>query len=240
MHQQRRKYHLKWILATCFVLAGLLPSLVAAPFTTLGNPVKKAQKYIKKQQADKAKLYLHKQTQKQPDNFAFDYLFYQYFLLPTVADNDSAYISLLSAIDKFEASSTQRRHRYVKLGIDSAALYGAKEVMDSLAFIQAEKMNSEYSYQAFRVKYTTAKQVPEAIRRRNKIAFAEAKTKNTYEAFLAFLDKYPEAEEAKSAKELVDLILFERTAQGGRLQNWVEFIQKNPNNPYLSKADDSG
>jgi hypothetical protein len=220
------------------VLTVLSPNLLFAQIDALVNPVKKAQKYIKKQQADKARAYLEKQAIKHPENFAFDYLYSQYYLLPDIADNDSSYIFLLSAIDKFEASSTQRRTRYIKLGIDSVALYRGKEIMDSLAFLQAEKINSEYSYQAFRVKYTTAKQVPEAIRRRNRIAFAEAKAKNTYEAYLAFLDKYPEAEEAKSAKELVDLILFERTAQGGRLQNWVEFIQKNPNNPYLSKAED--
>jgi hypothetical protein len=204
-----------------------------------GSPyVKKSLTLVKEGNLAEASRIFMKARNKKEDDFGLDFVVSVYFLSPyqKTLKLDSSYLFCLSAIEKFRKESPSGKLKYIKLNIDSAELFSRKDYLDSLGFSQAERLESEAAYQYFLEKFPQSRLAEEARQKRVSLAFQRAKKENSYEAFMAFLDQYPDAEQARSAKELSDLLVFENTAKKGKITDWENFIEKNPNNPYVLKA----
>lgn len=224
--------YLKLIRVLTLALGLVVPGYASDP------PVKKSLKLVKEGSLSDAEKLLRGAQAKKQDDFGIDYVFSLFFLSPyqKTLKLDSSYVFCLSAIEKFKKATLQDQRRYVKLDIDSAELYSRKDYLDSLGFSQAERLESEAAYQYFLERFPQSRLAETAKQKRASLAFQRAKTENSYEAFMTFLDKYPDAEQARSAKEISDLLVFENTAKKGHIADWEAFIERNPNNPYVLKA----
>lgn len=200
--------------------------------------VKKSLAQVKEGNLNEAAKTFQRARAKNEDDFGLDFVVSVYFLSPyqKTLKLDSSYFFCLSAIEKFKKESPSGKLKYVKLNIDSAELFSRKDYLDSLGFSQAERLESEAAYQYFLEKFPQSRLAEEARQKRVSLAFQRAKKENSYEAFMAFLDRYPDAEQARTAKEISDLLVFENTAKKGKIADWENFIEKNPNNPYVLKA----
>lgn len=223
---------LPFLVMLCGMWFGLVNEGIA------GDPVKKSLQQVKEGNLAEAQRTLRQAQVKKLNDFGIDYVFSLYFLSPyqKTLKLDSSYFFCLQAIEKYKVAEPSAKRRYEKLEIDSAELFGRKDYLDSLGFSQAERLESEAAYQYFLERFPKSRLAETAKQKRASLAFQRAKTENSYDAFMTFLDKYPDAEQARSAKEISDLLVFENTAKRGKISDWEMFIERNPNNPYVLKA----
>ncbi|MTI33381.1 WG repeat-containing protein [Xanthovirga aplysinae] len=149
---------------------------------------------------------------------------------------DSAYYYVLGAIVDLDSLDSKKSNRIVKAGLSIDTLQYQKSHLDSLAFNIALEKNTESDYQYFIGLHPDAKQVPEAIHRRNGLAFEKAQKLNTYRAFREFVDKYPDAEQVKEANEFYSYLLFEEKTQDKDRIAYDQFLKNYPTNPYIDQA----
>ena len=215
-----------------------LSGIVFQSFAGGGDLVKKSLKLVKSGNLNEAYRLLQTAKAKKAVDFGTDYVYSIYFLSPyqKTLKLDSSYAFCLSAIEKFSKEDAPGKVKYKRLEIDSVELYSRKDYLDSLGFSQAERLESEAAYQYFLERFPQSRLAETAKQKRASLAFQRAKQANSFDAFMAFLDQYPDAEQARSAKEISDLLVFENTAKKGKITDWETFIERNPNNPYVLKA----
>ena len=230
--------HIKKMALTYLTTLLVFSGIVFRSFAGGGDLVKKSLKLVKGGNLNEAYRLLQTAKAKNMVDFGTDYVYSIYFLSPyqKTLKLDSSYTFCLTAIEKFEKEDAAGKRKYLKLEIDSLELYSRKDYLDSLGFSQAERLESEAAYQYFLDRFPQSRLAETAKQKRASLAFQRAKQANSFDAFMAFLDKYPDAEQARSAKEISDLLVFENTAKKGKIADWETFIERNPNNPYVLKA----
>ncbi|MBX2898030.1 MAG: WG repeat-containing protein [Cyclobacteriaceae bacterium] len=145
---------------------------------------------------------------------------------------DSADYYLHKATRLFNKTSIRERERLQRFPVDSAVLQTTRYRIDSLAFEEAKRINTEATYIRYLARYPTAHQVPLAIELRDEVSFLSAMKLNTYSAFYEYLQKYPNAVRAADAKARYEKLLFEDKTKEKTLAAYRSFVSQYPTSPY--------
>lgn len=223
------KYKLYFLL---IILTNFCPNLHA-------DRVKAALKQLEKGELEKARELIEKDLEKDSINAGAHYVFSLYF---ANSNNpyyhiDSAYVFILNAIHFFPQTEEKVIAGWNKIQVNDSSFQVQKEIVESLAYDWAMKVNQIVAYQHFIDFYVSAQQVPDAIRLRDELAWQQTLKQNTLEGFQSFLDTYPEAVQFLKAKNKRDQFIYERETKENTLQSYEFFIQKYPDNDFREEAE---
>ncbi|MBL7857807.1 MAG: hypothetical protein JNM57_08965 [Cyclobacteriaceae bacterium] len=212
--------------------------LLLLPFSGRGQlvitPERSALHQIQKKKWDRAKSQLRKSLRKDSVNVTARYIMSVYFFQPDNPDFqiDSAYRYNLGALRGFASAGVKERERMKRFPLDSTILILLREQIDSAAFEQAKKENTETAYLKFLSTYHVAAQRQQAEELRDEVAYLDALKANSYEAFHQYLVRYPASVRADEAKRKYDRLLYEAKTKDKRLKSYEEFLVENPATPY--------
>ena len=150
---------------------------------------------------------------------------------------DSAYRYALRAFVAFSACSPKEKDRLRRFPLDSFILINQRKKIDSAAFEQAKRTNTEKSYQDFLSRFVYADEQASAVELRNEVAFVDALKVNTYKSFLGYLNKYPSSSRAAEARYRYGKLLYEEKTRDGKLRSYEAFYKDYPGSPYRKEAD---
>ena len=218
---------------------GLLLFLTAGvSFAQLGgSPERVALKNMEKHRWQKVETRLRKSLHKDSLNPSIRYLlsvFYFHADNPE-SDLDSAYHYAVSALEDFVISPSRERDRLNRMSIDSLGLIGLRAKIDSTAFEEARKLNTEEAYLEFLSHFTSAVQRDLAAELRDEVAYQGALKQNSYQAFLHYLQRYPEAKRAPEARAHYDRLLYKAETKDQRLSSYEKFLVDHPETPYRNE-----
>lgn len=213
--------------------------LTCQSFAQTGR-VKRAIKALEKEKIEKAEKLLYKSLSKDSINAGAHYGFSLLFVSEVYNSYniDSAYHHINLAIAQFDSldADDKQRKKLRKLDIVDSTLQNQKAVIESRAFEHVNETHTIAAYNYFIQNYSTASQVPEAIRIRNEIAYNQALEENTYDAYKYFLDTYPDAVQIAEASELYEFLLYENKTKSRRLNSYIDFLKEHPNTNYTTDA----
>ncbi len=151
---------------------------------------------------------------------------------------DTALLFVNRAISEFsEVSDPKELEEFAELGIDSLSLQNQKDLVDSLKYLLIKDINTIEAYNSFMDIHDDANQIPDAIKRRDRLAFEDAAKINTWQSYETFKAKYPKAIDWDEAdKRYKKLIYVERTANGS-LESLTSFLEDFPQSPYREQVE---
>ncbi len=220
----------RWLLVLIFLL-------MASP--TFGDRIAKAIRALQKGKYQQVEHLVSKSLEKNQINAGahyvlallyFDTTYQRYHL-------DSSHYFIELALSQEQLSDSIDSWPLSKTPLTRTTLLLQKHRVDSVAFQRAMAQNTVPKLQHFLDVYTTAPQYNSALQHRNELAFGLAADKHTYEAYHWFMNKFPNAVQFKEAESRYHLLLFQSMTQGGKQQDYVEFIEKNPSSPYRPRAE---
>ena len=124
------------------------------------------------------------------------------------------------------------------LGITDTSLNIQYRTLSVKAFEYAKEENSIEAFDEIINKFPDTRAVQDATLKRDSLAFNNAVDENTADAYKFFIDNYPQADQRFKAMELYEQRKFDQISSGGSEKDLVQFIQNNPDSPYLRKAQD--
>ncbi len=186
-----------------------------------------------------AKQILIKTLRKDTLSVSAELLMCRWFLNPNnpAQQIDSAYQYSLRALYNFQKSSTKQKEKWKRDHTDSILIVRLREGIDSLAFENAKRSNTEDAYQNFIQKFLFCKARGEAVELRDEAAFLNALRQNSYGSFQNYLMRYPQSHRASEAQERYEKLLFESFTKDKKLKSYLSFVQTHPASPYKSLAD---
>ena len=221
-------YHkMKRGLITALVFFNLIPAVLA-------QNAKRALLLLDKEDFSKVEQILLKSIEKDSINPSSYYVYSRLFLNETFPryNLDSGYLLILKAIDHYGLIDQKETERLNKIPVNDSTLGIQKNMIDSLAYQQALKSNTEPDYNLFLKKHPTALQVKQAKTLRNQVAYQQAKRINTYQSYKDFMDKYPEAAEFSEATGRYNQLLFSEKTKEGSLASYEHFLKEQPQTPF--------
>lgn len=199
-----------------------------------GATEKSAMKLMHKHRWQKAEAKLRKTLAKDTLNPSIRYhmsLFYYRGDNPAY-NLDSAYHYAVTALDDYALTPGRERDRLKRIFIDSLRLVTLRAQIDSTAFEEARKANTEAAYLEFLSEFPLAVQRDLAAHLRDEVAYQDALRENTYQAFFSYLSRYPQAERAGEARAHYDRLLYREHTKDQRLASYEKFLAEHPETPY--------
>jgi len=145
---------------------------------------------------------------------------------------DSAYHYAVTALDDYALTPARERDRLRRISIDSLRLISLRAQIDSTAFEEARKANTEAAYLKFLSEFPLAVQRDLAAHLRDEVAYQDALRENTYQAFFSYLNRYPQADRAGEARTHYDRLLYTEQTKDQRLASYEKFLAEHPETPY--------
>ncbi len=203
------------------------------------NPLRQAEKKIEQGNWEGAHQILIKALRKDTLNVEAELMLSRWFLSQNNPSNqvDSAYEHNLKALRDFQRSPLKQREKLKREHTDSVSIVQLRENIDSTAFENAKRINTENSYQEFLQKFRFANEQSSAIELRDEVAFVNVLRQNSYLAFEAYVTRYPKSHRAKEAKERYEKLLFETKTKDKQLKSYASFVNEFPSSPYRWIAD---
>ena len=151
---------------------------------------------------------------------------------------DSAYYFINKSIDQFKTVSEPKDlESFSELGVDSLSLQHHKDVVDSLKYLLVKEANTIESYNAFMQVYNDAKEIPDAIKRRDRLAFEAAARTNTWQSYQVFKQEYPKALDWIEADKRYKKLIYEERTADGTLESLTSFLEEFPQTPYREQVE---
>lgn len=150
-------------------------------------------------------------------------------------DLDSAYHYAVTALDDYALTPPRERDKLRRMDVDSLRLTSLRARIDSTAFEEARRANTEAAYLKFLNEFPSAIQRDLAARLRDEVAYQDALRENTHKAFLGYLTRYPEAHRAPEARAHYDRLLYLEETRDQRLTSFEKFLTEHPETPYRTE-----
>lgn len=199
-----------------------------------GANEKAAMKLMEKHRWQKAEAKLRKTLARDTLNPSIRYalsVFYYHAENPAF-DLDSAYHYAVTALNDYALITARERERLKKVYVDSLLLISLRAQIDSTAFEEARKANTEAAYLEFLSEFPSAVQRTLAAELRDEVAYQDALRENTPQAFLSYLNRYPQAGRASEARAHYERLLYLAETKDQRLASFERFLTEHPQTPY--------
>ena len=189
---------------------------------------------MSRQRWSRAEIKLRKTLAKDTLNPAARYLLSVYYFRGANPSYnlDSAYHYAVTALDDYTLTPSREREKLKRMYVDSLRLISLRAQIDSTAFEEARKANTEAAYLEFLSAFPSAIQRALAADLRDEVAYQDALRQNTYQAFLSYLNRYPEAQRAPEARVHYDRLLYRAETKDQRLSSFEKFLTEHPETPY--------
>ncbi len=212
------------------VLGALLLLAIAKPASAQSSALRQAQTRMAKGKWTSAKQNLNKALNKDSVNTEAHYWMATYFFSPAnpAFNLDSAHLHIQQSASLYLQTSPRDRERLQRVPIDSLVLVRFRQQIDSAAFEEAKKLNTENAYISFLARFPDAQQCSNAIALRNEVAFLDALRENTTESYQAYLQKYPDSQRANEAGLRYERLLFAERTKSGKLESYERFLKDFP------------
>jgi hypothetical protein len=150
---------------------------------------------------------------------------------------DSAYRYARRAYANYAQVTSRERDRLRRVPLDSGRLERLINGIDSTAFEQIKKVNTEAAYQQFIAKHPTARQRQAAVELRDEVSFLEALKVNTWFSFQNYINTHPQSHRRAEAQARYDRLLFEDKTKLQTITAYQQFCDIYPNSPYRPVAE---
>jgi hypothetical protein len=151
---------------------------------------------------------------------------------------DSAIIYAQRAEKTYSVQSEKQKIKFKKLNFDYPAIFALRESISSKLFLELSKTPTVESLTNYSNLYPFAKEINTVIHRRDSMAFEKCTKIQSSTVFAQFNKEYPNSEYFERAKDQMYLLQYQEETRAGSLQQFIGFIRKNPQNTYVSDADD--
>ncbi len=202
------------------------------------NAERTAWNRLQAQKWDRSFRLLQKSLRKDSTGVEANYVLAQWYLATGNPDFqiDSAHRYIKTSQNRYALLTLRERERVQRFPIDSTILHAFHLQVDSAAFEQVKKYNSEAAYTKFITDYPNANQLSNALELRDEVSFLDALKTNTYQSFFEYLQKYPKSNRAEEAKERYEKLLFEEKTKDKKLASYVAFLSDYPASPFTRMA----
>jgi hypothetical protein len=150
---------------------------------------------------------------------------------------DSAYQNITYAVTHYDSLTERKKERYTTLGITKQSLLAQQHVIASNMYKRAVLAGTEQAMQLFINQNASSSLIPDAIFVRDSIAFYTAAEQNTAASYQAFIDKYPNSVYYEEGYKKLERQLYAEHTAGEKLTDYISFIKKYPNNPFVIDAE---
>lgn len=210
----------------------------AMPLQAQLNQARIAQNRLQSGKWESAYRLLKKSIRKDTADIESQVVLTQWFLAAGNPDYqvDSADYYNRKSIRIFDSLSVRERERIHRFPVDSAVLNSLRTQIDSLAFEEAKRINSEQVYIRYLTRFPNARQVLQAVELRDEVSYLDALKENSYTAFQQYLQKYPNSMRATEAKNRYEKLLFEEKTRDRKLKSYQVFVEQYPASPYLPQV----
>jgi hypothetical protein len=204
-------------------------------FAQLGGAAEKsAMKLMERHRWQKVEAKLRKTLAKDTLNPSVRYLISVFYF---DADNpgynlDSAYHYAVGALNDYALTPARDRDKLRRINVDSLRLTALRASIDSTAFDEARKANTEAAYLKFLSEFPSAVQRDLAAQLRDEVAYQDAVRESTHQAFLSYLTRYPGSHRAAEARVHYDRLLYTAETKDQRLASFERFLKEHPETPY--------
>jgi sporulation protein YlmC with PRC-barrel domain len=194
---------------------------------------------LHKEKWTRAYAQLHKAIGKDSANILARYVYSVYFLTPKNPAYlvDSAHYYALETIETFKQLGVKQKEKLKRFPLDSIILFRYHDQIDSTAFEEAKKINTENSYLHFLNYYLHSIYKNQAIELRDEAAWVEALKQNSYQSFLTFMQKYPQAQQVAEAQKRYDKLLYAYKTKDKKLKSYEVFLDEYPQTPYRKEIE---
>lgn len=218
----------------------LLSILFCFTISPLYASISSIQKCIAQRDYTKANILLQKEYSKNSNNYAYDFLYAQYYsstLHPAHAI-DSALFYINKCTNSFKQTNDAKRIKAnTKAQIDSNAIMLMRKNIELELYYRTKKINSIEEYErVLKLPIYDTFIRSQFISSRNSLAFTNANKSNDFYSFKQFMEQYPDADQAGEAKQMYEKLLFEHTIKVNTWQGFKAFIDEHPNTLYTDSA----
>ena len=169
------------------------------------------------------------------------YYLYSVLSIDTAYTNyniDSSFLFINRAIEEFTTiSDSKELEEFAELGLDSLGLQDQKDIVDSLKYLIIKEVNTIEAYNSFMSIHNDAIQIPDAIKRRNRLAFEDAATLNSWQSYQGFKEAYPGALDWNEADKRYKKLIYEERTADGSLESLTSFLEDFPQTPYREQVE---
>lgn len=151
---------------------------------------------------------------------------------------DSAYKYVLKAESLYASQKEKTKEKLKKYDFDYPHILALRQQVSTGFYHIARAKHTEAAYQDFMNTHAWAKEMPDALHKRDSIAFERTRSLNTSREFQAFLDKYKGSEYSSEAKAGYELRLYQEKTSRGTLAELDKFVTEFPSSPYKGDAED--
>ena len=200
--------------------------------------VTNAYKQLQKGRYDKVKSLLDRAISRQPINAGAHYVYALYFLTKEnpAYQVDSSYTHALLALSHYAQIEKGDSTTWAKVGITKTSIDRHRQKVEKVAFGLAKQKNTIRAYQAYIDRFTTARELNEAIRLRNLLGWQEAQGAHTIGNYQKFIKTYPKATQVAEAQKRIDYFVYQAETTPGTFKNLEEFLKNHPQNSYRDSA----
>ncbi len=211
---------------------------VGVPAQVQADRVTNAYKQLQKERYEKVKSLLDKAISRQPINAGAHYVYALYFLTKAnpAYQVDSSYSHILLALSHYAQIEPDDAATWAKVGITQTAIDRHRLKVEGIAFELAKKQHTIPAYQAYIQRFTTAREVKQAIQQRNLLAWQATQAAHTIGGYQNFIKTYPQATQVGEAQKRIDFFVYEAETERGTYKSLEEFLKNNPKNAYRDSA----
>lgn len=217
------------------IIVCLLALLVSQAYA---DRVTNAYKQLQKGRYDKAKSLLNRAISKQPINAGAHYIYALYFLTKEnpAYQVDSSYTHALLALSHYAQIEKDDSTTWAKVGITLTSIERHRRKVEGVAFGLAKQQHTIAAYQAYIDRFTTAREIKQAIQLRNKIAWNKAQGLHSIAGYQDFIKTYPKANQIPEAQKRIDYFVYKAETSPATLKNLENFLENNQHNTYRDSA----
>lgn len=149
---------------------------------------------------------------------------------------DSARTFIDAAIDYYNKSDERSKDRLQKFPVNDQILLRLKEQIDRQALKMAFKANTIESLSSFIKRYPDAKQIRDAVLKRDSLAYQTAVGKNTAQSYHQYIKDWPESHLIEVAKEKFDERNYQEKTKNGTALELESFYNNFPESRWRNQA----
>lgn len=218
---------------------GIIVCLIAwGTSAVYADRITNAYKQLQKGRYDKVKSLLDKAISRQSVNAGAHYVYALYFLTKEnpAYQVDSSYTHIMRSLSHYAQIEKDDSTTWAKVGITQTSIDRHRQKVEGVAFGLAKRKNNIEAFQAYIDRFTSAREIKQAIRLRNRLAWEIAQGKHSIGAYQNFIKTYPKATQVKEAQKRIDFFVYKAETNPATLKNLETFLAHYQQNVYRDSA----
>lgn len=152
---------------------------------------------------------------------------------------DSAFKYISLAEKNYKLMTSKDQLRFLDVGVTYENIISLRSKVVSEFFVATLKINTEEAYAKFCNDYPWSKEDSLASFKRDSIIVSKALKINKSYYYDSIIKRYPQIQSISTLKDRYELTYFAEMTNGGKVEDYVRFINENPQSKYIHEAQDN-